>query len=53
MVLGTGTTVNAKNREGMIIRHRQFGLKESMVVKYPNGNKASFMGQNVNKVTPV
>ena len=52
MVLGTGTTVNAKNREGMIIRYRQFGLK-SMVVKYPNGNKASFMGQNVNKVTPV
>jgi len=53
MVVNTGATVSAKSRNGMVIRHRQFGLKDSLVVKYDNGTKASFIGPVVNKVTQV
>ena len=51
MLIETGKNVTAKSREGIVVRHRQFGLRESMVVKYTNGNKGSFFGQTVNKVS--
>jgi len=53
MVVNTGVTVSAKNRNGMVIRHRQFGLKDSLVVKYNNGTKASFIGPVANKITQI